>query len=149
LRLVKVIWPAPNRTIGTVDALAIIGLVGLLVARFIPVARLPFWGCTLRETTGWPCLGCGLTRVADRMSHLNIAGAWEANPLGTVAAGLFMLAIVLSVLHLAFKLPLPKLELSPLDRTVLRVGLVVLILVNYGWVVIKAKFPELLQVATG
>ncbi len=145
----KLTWPGPNRTIGTVDALAIIGLVGLLVARFIPVARLPFWGCTLRETTGWPCLGCGLTRVADHMSHFNVAGAWEANPLGTVAAGLFMVAIVLSFLHLAFKLPLPKLELSPRDRTVIRAALVVLVLVNYGWVVLKAKFPEVLQVATG
>ncbi len=134
----KLHWPPPNRTIGAVDALAITGLIGLLVARFVPVARLPFWGCAMREMTGWPCPGCGLTRVADHMSHFNVAGAWEANPLGTVAAGLFMGAIVLSFLHLAFRMPLPKVDLWPRDRTVIRIALIALAAVNYGWILIKA-----------
>ena len=141
----KVTWPEPNRSIGVVDGLALTGLLGLLVARFIPIARLiPFWGCSLRQTTGWPCLGCGLTRVADRMSHFNFAGAWEANPLGTVAAGLFMAAIVASVLHLVFRIPLPEVSLKPGEKTAGRVMLVVLVLVNYAWVVLKTRFPEVL-----
>jgi hypothetical protein len=107
----KLIWPKPNRTPGMVDALGLCGLVGLLVARFIPVAKwVPFWGCPLRQNTGWPCPACGLTRVADRLSHFNLPGAWEANPLGTVAGLLFALAVV----------------------------------VNYAFVVAKAKFPQLL-----
>lgn len=137
-------WPAPNRKFGFLDALALTGLTGLLVARFIPVAKLPFWGCALREMTGWPCLGCGLTRVADRMSHFNFVGAWEANPLGTFAAGLFMLAIVLSFLHLVFKLPLPRFELSEREKTGMRVGVVVLVVMNWGWLVLKYRFAELL-----
>jgi hypothetical protein len=141
---VNVEWPGPNRKLGWVDYVGLAGLVGLLVARFIPVARLPFWGCTLRQATGIPCPGCGLTRVADRMSHFNFAGAWDANPLGTVAAFAFMLAIVATVLHLAFKLPLPNVDPSPRDWRILRAVLIAALVVNYAFMVVKAKFPELL-----
>lgn len=141
----KVTLPPPNRRFGNFDWLGVVGLGGLLVARYIPVARIiPFWGCVLRERTGWPCLGCGLTRVADRVAHFNLAGAWEANPLGTVCAVLFALAAVLSALHLAFKLPIPQVELSPRDWVVLRVAIPVIILVNYAYVVVHTRFPHLL-----
>lgn len=141
----KVLIPPRNRSFGTVDALGIAGIVGLLVARYIPVARLiPFWGCVLRERTGWPCLGCGLTRVADRVAHFNFAGAWEANPLGTVAAILFALAAVVMVLHLVFAMPIPELQLSPREWNVVRVALPMLLLVNYAYVVVKTRFPHLL-----
>lgn len=141
----KVTLPKPNRTFGFPDALGLAGLLGLLIARYIPVAKLiPFWGCALRQTTGWPCLGCGLTRVADRVAHFNFAGAWDANPLGTVAALLFALMALVMVLHLVFAMPVPELELSPLEWHRVRIGLAALVLLNYAWVAIKAKFPHLL-----
>jgi hypothetical protein len=142
---VRVHWPAPNRVFGFVDALGITGAAGLLVARFIPVARLPFWGCAIRRMTGWPCPGCGLTRVADRMSHFNVAGAWEANPLGTVAAMLFMVAVVATVLHLVFKAPMPIATLTPREWYWVRVTVAVLAVVNYGFVVVHTRFPYLLS----
>lgn len=141
----RITVPKPNRTPGTVDILGLVGLVGLLVARYIPIAKIiPFWGCALRETTGWPCLGCGLTRVADRVAHLNIAGAWEANPLGTLAALGFALMVVVSALHLLFAMPVPQVELSPLEWHRLRLVLIGLVVVNYAWVVVKTRFPHLL-----
>ncbi len=141
----KVLIPPRNRRFGTVDALGLAGILGLLVARYIPVARIiPFWGCVLREQTGWPCLGCGLTRVADRVSHLNFAGAWDANPLGTVAAFVFALLAVVMVLHLVFAMPIPEVQLSPREWRVLQVVLPMLIVVNYAWVVVKTRFPHLL-----
>jgi hypothetical protein len=141
----KVLIPPRNRRFGTVDALGLAGILGLLVARYIPVARIiPFWGCVLREQTGWPCLGCGLTRVADRVSHLNFAGAWDANPLGTVAAFVFALLAVVMVLHLVFAMPIPEVQLSPREWGVLQVVLPMLIVVNYAWVVVKTRFPHLL-----
>lgn len=143
-RAVTICWPRPNRTFCFVDALALTGLLGFLVARFVPVARLPFWGCVLRQTTGWPCLGCGLTRVADRMAHFNVAGAWEANPLGTVAASLFVLAIAASFLHLAFAVPLPRVSLRPREAFALRLLVGVAVVANYTFLVVKAKFPQLL-----
>ena len=141
----KVRWPAPNRVFGFVDAMGITGAAGYLVARFIPVARLPFWGCAIRQTTGWPCPGCGLTRVADRMAHLNVAGAWDANPLGTVAAALFLVFIAATVAHLAFKVPMPEVELTPREWYWVRVTLAVLVVVNYAAVVVKTRFPYLLS----
>ncbi|KFE67704.1 DUF2752 domain-containing protein [Hyalangium minutum] len=142
----KVTLPAPNRKFSLVDGLGLAGLVGLLVARYIPVAKIiPFWGCMLRETTGWPCFGCGLTRVADRVAHLNFSGAWEANPLGTVAALLFALLAVVAVLHMVFALPIPDVQLSPREWGWVRVALPIVILVNYAYVVVKTKFPHLLM----
>ncbi|HZA51873.1 MAG TPA: DUF2752 domain-containing protein [Myxococcaceae bacterium] len=137
-------WPVPNRRFGVLDALAVTGLVGLLVARFVPVARLPFWGCAFREMTGWPCPGCGLTRAADRISHLNFAGAWDANPLGTIAAVGFLVAILLSALHLAFRMPMPSVRLTATERTGGYVLLALAVLLNWSWVVMKTRFPELL-----
>jgi len=143
---VKFNVPAPNRKFGVVDTLGLVGLVGLLIARYIPVARLiPFWGCMLRQTTGWPCLGCGLTRVADRVAHFNIPGALQANPLGTVAALLFALAAVAMVLHMAFAMPIPELELTPREWSRVRIALSVLVVVNYAFVVVQTRFPHLLM----
>jgi hypothetical protein len=102
-------FPPRNRSFGTVDAFAIIGLVGLSIARWVPIATLiPFWGCGFRKLTGVPCPGCGLTRVADRVAHLNVLGALKANPLGTVAALFFAACIVASVAHLAFAAASPS-----------------------------------------
>ncbi len=137
-------FPKPNRTFGLLDVLGLIGVLGLLVARFVPVARLPFWGCALRSTTGWPCPGCGLTRVAEHMAHGDLALAWNANPLGTVAAVLFALGALLSLAHLAFKLPLPEVELSRREALALRIGLGLLVVLNYGFLIVKTKFPGLL-----
>lgn len=141
----RVTWPAPNRTFGIIDGLGLAGLVGLLVARYVPVAKLPFWGCYIRETTGWPCLGCGLTRVAENVSHGRIDVAWSVNPLGTVAALLFAVCIVASLLHLLFKVPLPDVQLSRGEARFARFALVVLVLVNYGFVVVKTRFPYVLS----
>jgi hypothetical protein len=142
---VQVIWPKPNRVFGIIDALGLLGFVGLLVARFIPVAKIiPFWGCMFRQTTGWPCPGCGLTRVADRISHGNVVGAFDANPLGAVAAIVLATLAVVSALHLAFKLPIPEVVLSQREGRWLRIGLGVAIAVNYAFVIVNTKFPTLL-----
>lgn len=140
----KVYFPPRNRVLGFFDALGLVGIVGLLVARFVPIAKLPFWGCVLRQSTGWPCLGCGLTRVADRFSHGNIAGAWQANPLGTIAAALFAIIAVWTVLHLAFKVPTPEILLTDREARNVKIAVVVAVLVNYAFVVVQTRFPHLL-----
>jgi len=141
---VTVRWPRPNRSLGFVDVLGLMGAVGFLVARFVPLAKLPFWGCELRQRTGWPCPGCGLTRVAERMALGNVAGAWEANPLGTVAALLFAVATLISIAHLAFKLPIPIVELTRREASALRWSIAVLAILNYAFVIAKTRFPGFL-----
>jgi len=129
---------------GLFDVLGLMGILGFLVARFVPVARLPFWGCALRHATGWPCPSCGLTRVADRLAHGNLVGAWDANPLGTVAALLFGAVALASLLHLVFKVPIPEVELSKREAFLVRAAIVLLVVVNYAYMIAKAKFPWLL-----
>ena len=121
--------------------MGVIGLVGLLIARFVPVARLiPFWGCSFRQLTGFPCPGCGLTRAADRFAHLHWLRALEANPVGTVAAFLFAVAVVLTLVHLVFAVPMPELQLDERESRRVRWGVGVLLLANYAFVVIGYRY---------
>lgn len=136
----QLVWPAPNRRFGIVDFLGVLGIAGLLVARYIPVARIiPFWGCAFRNITGWPCPGCGLTRVADRFSHFNFHGAFLANPLGAIAAGLLVVFAVWSFLHLVFKVPVPTLTLNDRDWRWVRNLAIVLATLNYLFVIARHR----------
>lgn len=132
----QLVIPQRNRSFGTVDALAIIGVIGLSIARWVPIATLiPFWGCGFRKLTGIPCPGCGLTRVADRVAHFNVLGALKANPLGTIAALLFAACIVTSVVHLLFKVPVPEVVMTEREWKRMRWGALGLFALNYGWVI--------------
>jgi len=82
-----------------------------------------------------------LTRVADRLAHGNFSGAWEANPLGTLAALLLASVALVSMLHLTFKVPIPEVELSKREALLLRATIVLMVVVNYAYVIVKAKFP--------
>jgi hypothetical protein len=142
---VQIVWPARNRSLGPYDGLGVVGLVGLLLARFVPVAKLvPFWGCWLRQRTGWPCLGCGLTRAADRFAHGNIKGALSANPLGTLVAAGFALAVVASFVHLAFAVPLPEVQLEPKERRRFWWVVAAAMALNYAFVIVQTRYPGLL-----
>ena len=139
-----IIWPERNRKVGVLDALGLIGLAGLLVARFIPVAQLvPFWGCGFRQMTGIPCPGCGLTRVADHFAHGHFGAALLANPLGFFAACGFLFAVVMSALHLAFKVTLPVVHLEEREWAWLRNAAIAAVLVNYAFVIANHRFGPL------
>ena len=138
-------WSPRDRRFGVLDALGLAALCGFAVARWVPVARLPFWGCTLRKLTGWPCPGCGLTRVADRLAHGNVAGAFEANPLGAMG-GLLMAGLSgWMMLHMAFALPSPQLSLDDREARWVRRGLVAAVALNYLFVLLHTRFPHLLH----
>lgn len=141
----KLSWPAPNRRFGVLDGLGLAGMVGLAVARWVPIARLPFWGCSIREATGWPCLGCGLTRAADHFSHGNVLAALQANPLGTVAAAIFAVLAVATALHLVFAMPLPELHLTRREANMVRGAVALLVLLNWVFVAISMRAPQLLS----
>lgn len=144
-QLMQVTWPKPNRTFGPFDVLGLVGLGGLFVARFIPVARIiPFWGCMFRRVTGIPCPGCGLTRAADHFAHFHWLTALKSNPLGTVAAACFALLAVWTLLHLAFRVPFPDIELSDRDWRIARYAAIAGFALNYAFVVVMHRFPGLL-----
>jgi hypothetical protein len=137
---VKLRWSARVREFGFLHALGLGGLTGLLVARFVPLEGLPFMRCWVREHTGWPCPGCGLTRVAVRVAHGDVAGAFDANPLGTVAALGFAACAVLAALQLLFALPLPLVSLDAREARATRLAIVSAVVVNYAVVVVRVRF---------
>ncbi len=133
-------WSPRDRTISPFEVLGIVGLLGLLVARFIPIAKwIPFWGCGFRRVTGYPCPGCGLTRAADYFAHFHFFGAFKANPLGLLAAGAFAVMAGWTLLRFAFKVPTPRLELSDADWKRLRNVAIVAAVLNYAFVVAQHR----------
>ncbi len=129
-----------DRTITSFEVLGLVGLAGLLVARFIPVARLiPFWGCGFRRLTGYPCPGCGLTRAADHFAHFHFFTAFVSNPLGMLGAAGFAVAAGWTLLHFAFKLPTPRLYLDDLDWKWLRNVGAIAFVINYAFVIVEHR----------
>jgi len=133
-------WLPRTRRFDFLHALGLAGLLGLLAARFLPLQQLPFLRCALRAHTGWPCPGCGLTRVAVRVAHGDIAGALDANPLGTVAALCFAACTVLAALQLLFRLPIPVVQLSAPEARRVRLAVFSALAVNYAVVVVRVRF---------
>ena len=123
-------------TVGLLEVYGGIGVILLVVARFVPLARLPYWGCGLRKLTGYPCLACGMTRSFDWFAQGRILDALLINPLGFVLAVLSVVGVVYLVLR---RLRLPRLELDLSDRagTWVRIGAVVLIFANWGYLVTR------------
>ncbi len=132
-------WAPRSRAFGLLHALGLAGFLGLLAARVLPLEGLPFLQCAWREHTGWPCPGCGLTRVAVRVAHGDVAGAFDANPLGTVVALLFALCSLLAALQLLFGLPVPLVSLNAREARVTRVAVLSAIAVNYAVVVVRVR----------
>lgn len=132
-------WTPRERRFTLLHALGLTGVTGLLVARFVPVARLPFWHCVFRERTGWPCPGCGLTRAADGLAHLRFGFAFESNPLGALAGCLLAAAAVLGLVQWLFRLSLPLPRLSAGEARVGRAAVVTALLANYAFVIVQTR----------
>jgi Protein of unknown function (DUF2752) len=133
-------WAPRARVFGFLQALGLAGLLGLLAARVLPLERLPLFRCAFREHTGWPCPGCGLTRVAVRVAHGDVAGAFDANPLGTLAALGFAACALLAVVQLLFALPVPLVTLTGREARATRLALLSAVAVNYAVVVVRVRF---------
>src|SRR5690606_15199079 len=65
-----------------VAAVAAVGTVG--VGAGTPSAW-PLPGCVFRALTGLFCPGCGATRALHELTHLDVAAAWDLNPLFVLA----------------------------------------------------------------
>ena len=130
-------WTPRERRFTLLHALGLLGVSGLLVARYVPLARLPFWRCVFREHTGWPCPGCGLTRAADGLAHLRLGFAFESNPLGALVGCLLAGAAVLGLVQWVFRLALPVPRLSEAEGRAARAAVVAAVLANYAFVIVQ------------
>lgn len=86
--------------------------------------------CTTRRLTGVPCPTCGSTRAVMAMVRGDVAGALAYNPLTVVA--LACVGVVLG-LRVGFGRQV-RLEASGREWTLLAAGLLVLLGINWAWV---------------
>ena len=82
-----------------------IGLLVLLVARFVPIHLLPLRPCPFLRITGVPCLTCGMTRCFLAMSRLDVVTAWQFSPLGTVLYVAVVCYVIYAAVVLIGRLP--------------------------------------------
>jgi hypothetical protein len=136
--VIRVHRPA-RPTLGLPEIYGFIGLGLLITARFVPLARLPFWGCSMRKATGIPCLSCGMTRSFDWFMQGRLLDSLAINPLGFALAllsaigGLYALLFVLRV-----RTPRLEVSLSRQAGMALRYAAVLALAANWGYVVVRA-----------
>ena len=132
LRLERPVKPP----VGWLEVYGGIGLALLFTARFVPLARLPMWGCALRRTTGIPCLSCGMTRSFDWFMRGRFLDSLAINPLG------FMLAVaaVIGAVYLVarpWRPPRLVFDLTERQERWARIGAVALLAANWGYLIAR------------
>jgi hypothetical protein len=65
--------------------LVLVVVVAVLALRFVDARGVRLPPCPLWATTGLFCPGCGSTRALKALVHLDVVGAWRANPLLMIA----------------------------------------------------------------
>lgn len=100
-----------------VPVLALISLVGLIVARVWPVQSVDSGEptCILRILTGLPCPGCGMTRSWVHLAHGDVAAAFEYNLFGPLAMATAAGLVVYTAVALVRRQPTERLfdQLNP------------------------------------
>lgn len=98
--------------------------------------------CMFKDITGLPCPSCGITRSLLSLLHGNFQAALWINPLGFMAAVLLTVLPVWALYDVAQrKVTLPATyrwaESQLRQHKLLYVPLIVLVLVNWGWNILK------------
>ena len=113
----------------------VFGAIGALAGVVISVLhldRLPITLCLFKGLTGLPCPTCGGTRAFGRLFAGDLAGAVAMNPLATAGA-LLLFGWAIADLALVPRRRALALELHPRLAQVLRVTAVVLLLLNWAF----------------
>lgn len=111
-----------------------IGVLVLLALRSFPVAQfLP--SCVFKGLTSFPCPTCGATRAVLLLAQGEVSASLSMNPL--VSLGFMGACLVFLYSILAYLLQLPRLsaELSTREHITARVAIVVLVLMNWSYLV--------------
>jgi hypothetical protein len=99
---------------------------------------MPWPECWVRRLTGVPCPTCGATRCAMSLAHLDLAGAWQHNPLIFICYGGTLLVNLYAAGVLLFRLP--RLRLANLPSKVKRaLGALVMIALAGNWIYLLAR----------
>ena len=129
----RLAWKKTAR-FGVPEIFAGIAALSFLVARFVPVLRLPGL-CPFKLITGLPCCTCGMTHAFVHLAHGELGRALAANPAGCALAAAVWLFAVLDLARIAVSAPLP--DPSPRAWRALAVMGVAVLGVNWVFLVVK------------
>jgi hypothetical protein len=115
-----------------------IGALGAVVVGLLHLDRLKLPLCYVKALSGLPCPTCGSTRAAGRLFELDLAGAFSMNPLATLAA-FAIVAWALGDLALLPRRRALGLEVAPRAGSVLRIGVVVAVLLNWAYLLAAGR----------
>jgi hypothetical protein len=92
--------------------------------------------CVFKGLTGIPCPTCGATRSVVHLSHGDILTAFTMNPLTTLCLMTAVLCFIYGLLSAAFHLPRIGFLVTDKERTAMRAGVVMLLLVQWAYLII-------------
>jgi hypothetical protein len=115
-----------------------IALVGTCAVGLLHLDHLGFPVCFFKAVTGLPCPACGSTRALGRLFALDLGGAFAMNPLTTVAALVLVPWAIADLLLLTRGRALDA-DVAPRLGVVLRVVAVVVIVLNWAWLVASGR----------
>jgi Protein of unknown function (DUF2752) len=111
-----------------------VSLVALFMARTMPVLSLAP-PCIFRALTGIPCPTCGATHSVVHLAQGEVSAAFMMNPLTTVCLTAAVIVFFYSLVALSFDLPKINIKLSLKEETTLRVSVIILILVQWVYLI--------------
>ena len=92
--------------------------------------------CVFKGLTGIPCLTCGSTRSVVHLSHGDILSAFTMNPLTTLCLMSAVLYFIYGLMSAALHLPRISLLFTDKERTIMRAGVVMLLLVQWAYLIL-------------
>jgi hypothetical protein len=112
-----------------------VSLVALFIARTMPVLSLAP-SCAFKILTGIPCPTCGATHSVVHLAQGEISAAFIMNPLTAVYFIAAVLVFLYSLVTLSFDFPKINIKLSSKEGTTLRIGVIILIFVQWVYLII-------------
>lgn len=105
----------------------------LLAAAWLPPVVHLAPDCMFKRLTGIPCPTCGSTRAVLYLSHGDIATAFFMNPITALLVITAVVYFFYSLVTLVFGLPRIILTLSDKEKNIVRIGVVLLLLVQWSY----------------
>lgn len=111
-----------------------VSLFALFIARTLPVLSLSP-SCVFKALTGIPCPTCGATHSVFHLAQGEVSAAFMMNPLTAMCLIAAILVFLYSLVTLSFDLPKINILLSSKEGTTLRVGVIILILAQWVYLI--------------
>ncbi len=105
----------------------------VLAAKYLPVAHVAP-SCVFRGISGIPCPTCGGTRALLSLAKGNFIDAVALNPLVALLVAAALASCLYSVVSLLFDMRRMTFSLSEREKDGMRVAAVMIVLMNWGYV---------------